>query len=156
MAGIIRKFHKVLFGVKTKQRLPRIPRMYANEYDRPDVSFDEARVFARVGARSPEGVQMVLKKFRLKSIDELVALLPHRRYKPNAHARLRRWLQHVFGLYDYEPAVKPALRRLKAEGKAFGESDPVLKARLKRALDEKRLSETRIETVTDQRRDTRV
>lgn len=154
MAGIVRKFHKVLFKVKTRQRLPRIPRMYANKYQRPGVSFDEARVFARVGARSPEGVQMVMKKLRVKTVNELIARLPHRTYRPNWRVRLRRWLQHALGLYDYEPAVKPALRRLAEEGKPLGQMNPVLKSRLKRALDES-LTHTRIESEHQHRRDVR-
>jgi hypothetical protein len=154
MANLIRKFHKMLFKVKTKQRLPRIPRMYANKYQRPAVSFDEARVFARVGARSPEGVRLVMKKFRLKSVNELIARLPHRAYRPNSRSRFRRWLQHVLGLYDYEPVVGPALRRLRQEGRSFGGADPVLKSRLKRALDG--ISETRPETLTRHRRDDRL
>lgn len=136
MANIPRKFYKMLFRVKTRQKLPRIPRMYANEFDRKDITLDDARVFARVGARSPEGVKMVMRALRLKTVDQLVALLPHRHYKPKVGERFRRWIQHVLGLTDYEPVVRPAMRRLKEEGLMPGEVDPVLKLRLNRALKE--------------------
>lgn len=108
---MIWKILKILFSMKAKQRLDIVPRHYANEYDRR-VSRDVARVMIRTAARSPVNVDMLLKQYKVDTVDELLKLLPSRKRKVNPRERFRRWMMRLESSYDYEPVIRPALRRM--------------------------------------------
>jgi hypothetical protein len=111
---LIRKFLRMLFGLKLKDRLDRAPRMYSNPYDRR-VSRDVARVFARSAARSPTNVEQLMRQHKVKSVEELLILLPDRQRRANPRARLRAWLTRISGLLPYDP-LPSRLNRLRWEG----------------------------------------
>lgn len=111
---MIRKFLRMLFGLKLKDRLDRAPRMYSNEYDRR-VNRDVARVFARSAARSPTNVRQLMRQHRVKSVDELLTLLPDRQRRANPRARMCAWLTRISGLLPYDP-LAGRLNRLRWEG----------------------------------------
>lgn len=114
---MIRRFRRMLFELKPKMQLDIAPRHYAPDYDPKKVTDLEAKVFARTAARSPRNVQLLLRHYRVETIEELLPLLPARRRSVNPRARLRRWFLRLMGLVDYEPVVRPVLRRLSNEGR---------------------------------------
>lgn len=113
---MFRRIRREFFGMKTRERLPRLPYQLANDYDRREVDENTARVFARVGARSPEGVKLALKKWKVQDVDELIALLPHQNRRANWRRRFASWYTRITGQTPYEPVVKPLMRRLRMRG----------------------------------------
>lgn len=78
---------RVLLRIKTRDRIPKLPRgMLASEYT--SISRDDARVLARLGARSPSGVRIALQRAGVSNIRELAQQLRH--YRPQRHIR-QRW-----------------------------------------------------------------
>lgn len=114
---MIRRFRKMFFELKPKMQLDIAPRHYAPEYDSRKVTDLEAKVFARTAARSPKNIQLLMKAYRVESIEALLAVLPSRKRSVNPRDRFRRWLLRVFGQVSYEPVVRPVLRRLSQEGR---------------------------------------
>lgn len=115
MIRFIVKLLKVMFVMKRKERLPRLPRGYTTEYDRK-VGYDVEKVFFLSGVRTPDGIDGLLRRFRVSSIPELLPLLPdpHRKLKPLE--RLGRWTMRLMGTTPHEPVVKRSLLRLRDKG----------------------------------------
>lgn len=108
---MIRKFHRMLFHLKDRERLDIAPRMYAADYDSRQISPDVAKVFARSAARSPENIQRLLKQYEVETIQELIPLLPSRQRRARPRERFRAWIMRMKGLLPYDP-LRPRLRRL--------------------------------------------
>ncbi len=108
---MIRKFRRMLFHLKERERLDMAPRMYAAEYDSKTISPDVAKVFARSHARSPENIQRLLKQYQVETIQELIPLLPSRQRQAHPRQRFHNWMMRLKGLLPYDP-LRPRLRRL--------------------------------------------
>lgn len=111
MIKLLIKFLKMLFYQKRKDRLPRVPRSFTTEYDRR-VSRDVERVFHRSAARSPEGVTRLMRRKRVKNIQELLPMLPMERKRKSPRERFVMWLMRLNGELPYDPAIT-ALRKLR-------------------------------------------
>lgn len=91
----MRKLLKYLWAITNRQKIPRLPRIAAAEYDH--VTADEARIMTRYGIRSPSGMRAAMKKYRVATADELAAVLEHFRPRRNLQARIRRGLLRLSG-----------------------------------------------------------
>lgn len=116
----------MLFAVKRKDQLPRLPRTLTTDFDR-HYSRDVERVFARSAARSPEGIHHLMKRKRVDTIHELIPLLPNHERKAKPVERFKRWWLRLHGSTPYEPVVKPALARLKREGRIPSKGDVLIR-----------------------------
>lgn len=110
MIGLLINFLKMLFLIKRKDRLPRVPRSFTTAYDKR-VSRDVERVFHRSAARSPEGVNRLMRRKRVSSIDALLPLLADRQHK-TPRQRFVMWVMRLNGTTPFEPTLSPALRRM--------------------------------------------
>lgn len=112
------KFQKMLFYLTLKERLPRVPRIYANKIDPAEIDDDIARVMIYSQARDRRGVEILKSKYKVETVDELLALLPPNNLRNRAEwrMRLRRWLARLMGYTLYEPVVRPFIKQLKYEG----------------------------------------
>lgn len=78
---------RALLHIRNYERIPKLPRgMLASEYKA--LSREDARVMARLGARSPSGVHIALQRAGVDRVEELMRGLKH--YRPQRHIR-RRW-----------------------------------------------------------------
>ncbi len=109
MINLLIKFLKVLFLIKRKDRLPHVPRSFTTDYDKR-VSRDVERVFHRSAARSPEGVQMLMRRKRVATVNDLLPLLTERQHK-TPRQRFVMWMMRLNGTTPYDPTVS-AVRRL--------------------------------------------
>ena len=107
----MRRLLKMLFEVKPHDRLDRVPRAYAPDYDPHTIDDEVAKVMARSAARSPRNVELLLRDYHVATVNELLPLLP-RRQPIHPRERLRRWYQRWRNLVDYEPVIRPALRKM--------------------------------------------
>lgn len=93
---------RMLLTIKNRDRIPRLPRgMLSTEYT--TISRDDARVLARLGARSPSGVQIALKRAGATSVNELVQQLQHHRPRRNIRQRWSRALDRLLRASDKHP-----------------------------------------------------
>jgi hypothetical protein len=122
---MIRRFWRMLTFLTLRQRLPLVPHRPANKYTRADIDDSTARAFRLSAARDPRQVQILMRRHKAKSIDDLMMILERNR-KPRRADRAKRfkdWVTFLFGWWDYEPVVKPHSRRMIKEGRAENE-DP--------------------------------
>jgi len=124
---MIRKFLRMLFHLKARERLDIAPRMYAAEYD-PRVSPEVAQVFARSAARSPENIKRLLKQYEVETIEELVPLLPTRQRRARPRERFYFWMMRMRGLLPYDP-LRPTLRRMIERGNIPEEGTLIYRSR---------------------------
>lgn len=82
---IIRK----LWRLTPRDLVPRAPRLWSTHYRSYDD--DHGRVMARLGIRTPDQLDAVMRRRGAESVDELVAMLDHHRARRNLARRLR-WL----------------------------------------------------------------
>lgn len=125
----IAKVRRHFFGMKTKDRLARLPRLLSSEYDPRLLDGDTIRLMNKTHVRSPEGIRVLLRRNQVETVDELIDLLPHNYKRRDVRQRVYLWLQHLFGVTDYEPSVRPFLRRLKAEGRLASDRTRVYERR---------------------------
>lgn len=111
------KFRRHFFGMKRKDRLARLPRLLSSEYDSRTLNRDTIRLMNKTHVRSPEGVKVLMRRNGVSTVDELIEMLPHNYKRRDLRQRVHLWLQHLFGVTDYEPAIRPYLRRLRIEGR---------------------------------------
>jgi hypothetical protein len=112
MIRVLRKLWKLMFTLKRKQQLPRLPRGFTTEYDRK-VSYAIEKVLSRSNARSPDGVDRLLRQKGVETIDALLPLLPDMNRKIQPLDSLGRWLMRLHGTTAYEPVITPVLRRMR-------------------------------------------
>lgn len=105
-----RKIWRQLYFVKVKDRLKRVPRHYAIDYDR-HVDRDTAYLMERMAIRDPAAVQRLYKKYGVTTPGELMAVLPKRR-RAGARRRFNRWMNRITGATPYEPVVKPFIKQM--------------------------------------------
>ncbi len=110
---MIGRFWRMLFHIKRRDRLPRLPRRLANDFTTRDIESGMPRIFARTAARDPAGVQQLVKRHKVESIQQLIPLVPFQDYRPNWRMRLLRFFQRVEGSSGYEPTVRPALTKMR-------------------------------------------
>jgi hypothetical protein len=107
----VRKFFRVLFYLKRRERLPLIPRHYASEFDHR-VNHDIERVFERTAARDPLAVDVLLRRHNSSNVDQLLLNLSIRRRRSRPAKRFSEWVNRLQGTTPYEPVVKPFVKRL--------------------------------------------
>jgi len=112
MIRVLRKLWKLMFTLKRKQQLPRLPRGFTTEYDRK-VSYAIEKVLSRSNARSPDGVDRLLRQKGVETIDALLPLLPDMNRKIQPLDSLGRWLMRLRGTTAYESVITPVLRRMR-------------------------------------------
>lgn len=93
-----------------RNRIPPLPRgMLASRYDPLEMTAEERRVLARLGARDPMGIKLAMKRANVTTINELVAHLEHHQPKRNAEDRLLRSLGKARGGTPYHPHQRAVL-----------------------------------------------
>lgn len=107
---MIAKLWKAFARIVNRDHIPPLPRgMLSSEY--ADIPSEERRVMARVGARSPQGVKIAMRRYGVSTVNELVALLDHHKAKRNVMTRLQAGIRRVLGGTPYDPHAEE-LRRL--------------------------------------------
>lgn len=96
------KLIKYFIYIKLADRLPRMPRQWANDYDPGDVSADEADLMRVTAIRSPHGVKILKRRYRLDKVDDLKRAVPIR-FRPRRGNRLLPLLRRIFGLAAHDP-----------------------------------------------------
>lgn len=104
---MILKLLRALWELRKWELIPKLPRgMLAESYRA--LHEDEARVAARLGARSPTGVKVALKRAGVGTIPELVAQLDH--FTPRR--RLLRRLDQMIDRATYSTPYHPYQRAI--------------------------------------------
>lgn len=105
------KFFLWLWRIKNYDKIPKLPRgMLASEYEH--ISRDEARVLAKLGARDPAGIKRAMKRYKVSTIEELVALLEIELPRRNMLHKIRMGLGRLVGGYDYQPHAREIMQEL--------------------------------------------
>jgi hypothetical protein len=97
---VFRRLVRYFFWLKYRERLPRVPRFYATEYDPRQVDRHDADLMRLAAARDP-GSARVLEKRRRMSAQQLARLLDVPR--PRRSPRLLPLLRHISGTTAYDP-----------------------------------------------------
>lgn len=92
-----------LLRLRTRERLPMIPRTYSSEYDVRQVDPDTIRLMAETQTRDPRGVHLLMRRHGAQSPRELLRILPPRKRKRNVRRRALALVQRVFGLSNHDP-----------------------------------------------------
>lgn len=122
---MIVKLLKVLWRIKNKERIPKLPRgMLATEYR--EITEDQRRIMARMGIRSPSGVNLALKRAKVKTTEELIALLKHHQPRRRMGEKLCLMIGRLFGSYGYDPHRSQLIKEAKRSP-----ADIALKTRVK-------------------------
>ena len=100
---MIRRAFCYIFRLKLRERLPRLPRMYATEYDRGAVSRAEEQLMRLSAARDPASASILARRQRM-SVDELARSLPIPR--PRRRARILPALRRLAGTTAYDPVKR--------------------------------------------------
>jgi hypothetical protein len=106
------KLIRYMMHIKTRDKLPRIPRQYSVEYQPEDIDQDTARLFGLTATRSRQGVEILKRRYHTKDAHELVFIIPIQR--PRRHAVIMPMLRRWFGTTVYDPMKRWAAR---AKGK---------------------------------------
>lgn len=93
---MIRLIIRYLFRLRNRDTISKAPRGLAEHFQ--TITIDESRVLERVGARSPKGVRLRLKKAGGASVDELVSELEYTPPRPPVRARLRLLIRRALGV----------------------------------------------------------
>lgn len=112
---MIGKLYRLLFGLKTREKLPRLPRHLANEFDHRLVDQAEAQILARTAARDRRGIERLMARHGVETAEELAALIPYQKPKADWRKRLDGWLQRLAGETPYETVVRPFIREREQE-----------------------------------------
>lgn len=93
-----------------RYRIPPLPHgMLASHYESEDMTPEERRVLARLGARDPTGIKLAMRRAGVKTVDELVKHLEHYQPKRNAGDRIVSGLGKAWGGTRYHPHQKAIL-----------------------------------------------
>lgn len=109
--SFVSSFLKRMFTLKRKEKLHLLPRGYRTDYDK-HVSRDVEKVFAQSGVRSPDGIDRLMRRHKVSSIDELLPLLPDPNRKVKPLERFGLWVMRLEGRTPYEATINPSLRNL--------------------------------------------
>lgn len=90
-----------LVRIANWQRIPPLPKMLKGDYN--DSDCPERRVMARYGCRDPRGVKRAMKRYRARSIDDLVAKLEHYSARRRIRERINLIVGRAVGGLPYDP-----------------------------------------------------
>lgn len=107
------KLLRYLFTLRTGEKLPLLPRLYASEFDPGKVDRDTATLMKLTQTRCPLGVEYLKRRYRVSSAYELIYVLPSRRRRAHPGKRFMAILRRMFGTTSYNPMVKIARQELK-------------------------------------------
>lgn len=100
---MIRKLWYALASIRNYDRIPKLPRgMLATEYDPADLARPEREILARLGARDPRGIQIAMRRYDVKTLEELRAVLEHQRPRRRIWHRLLMALARLAGGHTRE------------------------------------------------------
>jgi hypothetical protein len=69
---------RYIFRLRNRDRIPKLPRgMLATHYDYAALDEHSIRVMARLGIRDPLGLKRAMKRYKAKTVDELVGKIEH-------------------------------------------------------------------------------
>lgn len=111
----MRKLTRYLFRLKTWQKLPPIPRQYSTDWHAAEVDKDGRTLMSLTHTRSPQGVELLIKRHKAKDAHELIDKLPKRKRKRNVGKRAAALARRAFGLLPYDPMATYA-RKNKRRG----------------------------------------
>jgi hypothetical protein len=114
MARIMSGLSFALWKIFNRQYIPPLPRMLATNYNSDELTNDQSRVLARIGARDPAGIKRAFKIYQVDNINDLVAVLEHYQPRRNVRRRLYMALARLSGGYLHDPhadEVKAAFRK---------------------------------------------
>lgn len=94
---------KYLFHRATWEKLPPMPRMYSTEYVSKEVDEDTQTIMRMTHVRCPQGVEVLKKRYRVKSSRQLIETLPKKKRPRRVLRRLKAIFRTAFGLLDYDP-----------------------------------------------------
>lgn len=97
MIGILRE----LWRLRNRDYIPPTASGYSVPYSHIDE--DSRRVMARMGIRSPAGLNRALKRAGVTTVDELMIVLKHHRPKRRIIHRFNRMLDRIFGGFSRPP-----------------------------------------------------
>jgi hypothetical protein len=98
---ILRKLWLALASIRNYDRIPRLPRMLAGEYQ--TMTRQEREVLARLGARDPIGIKVAMRRYGVSTIEELAAVLEHQQPRRRVGHRLWLAIGRVVGGQPYQP-----------------------------------------------------
>jgi hypothetical protein len=113
---MLAKLIRALWSIRNFERIPKLPRgMLAERYE--EYTRQDGRVLHRLGARSPAGVKVALKRAGVGTVPELIELLDH--YKPSHRFRdrLSRMAGRFFNAEDHHPHRSEILRAVRPRGR---------------------------------------
>lgn len=118
MAAIIR----ALWRLAKWERIPKLPRgMLSERYS--TLGDDQSRVLARLGARSPNGVRVALKRAKVGTIPELVRLLTHFSPRRRLLHKLDLMLTRITYSTPYHPHRRAIIADQQAEARRRADPD---------------------------------
>lgn len=131
---MIKGFFKAVWMFKNKDHIPKLPRgMLATKYDPNELTENERRVLARLGARDKNGIKRAIKKYGAKDIDDLVLMLQIQHPKRNFLHRLKTAVGRLVGGVDYMPHARAINEHFRAKRPR---NDKEIEQRLKQAKGE--------------------
>jgi hypothetical protein len=89
------KIAKWLWRISNRSRIPPLPRMFSSHYDHIDR--DSERIMSRYGIRSPSGIKRAMKKYRVETVSELIALLEHHQARREMRKKVELGMSRVLG-----------------------------------------------------------
>lgn len=99
---MLKKLWLTIASIRNYDRIPKLPRgMLATKYTK--LTQKEREVLARLGARDPVGIKVAMRRYKVKSIDELMTLLEHQQPKRRVGERWWLALGRLMGGYGYDP-----------------------------------------------------
>ena len=115
---------RTLWRIKPREKIARVPRMLAVEYD--DYTELEGRVMNRYGIRSPSGLKRAMRAHGVNNIEDLIAALEHHRPRRRFWRRVYLMFQRAVGGTPYPPHVREIRQAFRAR-----EINPEIAKRLK-------------------------
>jgi hypothetical protein len=92
-----------LFHRPKWHKLPMIPRQFAVEFDPATVDADTQTLMRLTQIRSPQGVELLRKRWKAKDARALIDMLPSRKRRRRVGARLMGVIRTMAGTTPYDP-----------------------------------------------------
>ncbi len=93
--------------------LPMMNRDYSTEYRPEDVDRETAMLMSMTHTRCPQGVEVLKRKHRAESAQELIRLLPPRKRPRRRLFRALSLVRRLFGLTAYDPMKQIAREHMR-------------------------------------------
>jgi hypothetical protein len=94
-------------------RLPVLPRMNSVMWTPKDIDADTSRLMTLTQTRCPQGVELLKRRYKVKTAHELITVLPPRRRRRDLLARLVTLYRRAMGVMPYDPIKQFAPRARK-------------------------------------------